>query len=161
MDAQLFRIDDRLIHGQVVLGWAHPLKTERIILCDDEVCQNEWEKNLYCTCVPPNLKTEVCTVADTTDILNSGNSQIDKTIVLVKEPRVVMDIVNRGYVPGSINLGGIHFVDQRKKYLPYIYLNQEEIDQLHWLLDKGISIYCQDVPTGKARDVLDVINNRK
>ena len=157
MDVQLFRIDDRLIHGQVVLGWAKPLKSERILLCADEVSQSEWEKELYSTCVPDHLKTLVCNVDETATILASEIHPEDKTIVLVKEPRVVMDIVNKGYVPGSINLGGLHFSDHRKKYLSYIYLNDEEKNQLHWLLDKGIQIYCQDVPTSKALDVLDVI----
>jgi len=158
MDVQLFRIDDRLIHGQVVLGWAKPLKSERILLCDDEVSQSEWEKELYCTCVPDHLQALVCNVDETTTILSTKIKAEDKTIVLVKDPKVVMDIVNRGYVPGSVNLGGLHFSDHRKKYLSYVYLNDEEIKQLHWLLDKGIKIYCQDVPTTKALNVLNVID---
>jgi mannose/fructose/N-acetylgalactosamine-specific phosphotransferase system component IIB len=158
MDVQLFRIDDRLIHGQVVLGWARPLKSERILLCDNEVSQSDWEKELYCACVPDHLKARVCDVDETASILSTKIQPEDKTIVLVKEPKVVMDIVNKGYVPGSINLGGLHFSDQRKKYLSYVYLNDEEINQLHWLLDKGINIFCQDVPTGKALNVLDVID---
>jgi len=157
MDVQLFRIDDRLIHGQVVLAWARPLQSERIILCDDEVSQSDWEKELYCTCVPDHLKAQVCDVDETASILSTKIQPDDKTIVLVKEPKVVMDIVNKGYVPGSVNLGGLHFSDQRKKYLSYVYLNDKEINQLHWLLDKGINIFCQDVPTGKSRNVLDVI----
>ena len=158
MDVQLFRIDDRLIHGQVVLGWAKQLQSERILLCDDDVSQSEWEKELYTTCVPENLKAQVCGINETTSILSTKIQSKDKTIVLVKEPKVVMDIVNKGYVPSSVNLGGLHFSDQRKKYLSYVYLNEEEIKQLHWLLDKGISIFCQDVPTSKALDVLDVID---
>jgi len=160
MDVQLFRIDDRLIHGQVVLGWAKPLKSERIILCDDEVSESEWEKELYCTCVPDHLLALVCNVDETTSLLTKITHPDDRTIVLVKEPRVVMDIVNKGYVPGTINLGGLHYSDHRKKYLSYIYLKDEEVNQLHWLLDKGIRIYCQDVPTSKAVDVLHLINKR-
>ena len=158
MDVQLFRIDDRLIHGQVVLGWAKPLKSERILLCDEEVSQSEWEKELYCSCVPNHLQALVCNVDETTAILSTKIKPEDKTIVLVKDPKVVMDIVNRGYVPGRVNLGGLHFSDHRKKYLSYVYLNDEEIQQLHWLLDKGIKIYCQDVPTSRSLNVLDVID---
>jgi len=158
MDVQLFRIDDRLIHGQVVLGWAKPLQSERILLCDNEVSQNEWEKELYCTCVPNGLQTLVCDVDETAIILSTKIHPEDKTIVLVKDPKVVMDIVNQGYVPATVNLGGLHFSDQRKKYLSYVYLNEEEIKQLHWLLDIGIKIFCQDVPTSKALDVLDMID---
>ena len=157
MDVQLFRIDDRLIHGQVVLGWAKTLKSERIILCDNEVSQSEWEKELYSTCVPEYLQAIVCNVNETTSLLAKNIYAGDKTIVLVKEPKVVMDIVNNGYIPGKVNLGGLHFSNHRKKYLSYIYLNEEEIKQLYWLLDKGINIYCQDVPSTKALDVLDVI----
>jgi mannose/fructose/N-acetylgalactosamine-specific phosphotransferase system component IIB len=51
MKVQLFRIDDRLIHGQVVIGWANYLKSNRILLCDEEIMQNGWEKELYLTCV--------------------------------------------------------------------------------------------------------------
>ncbi len=159
MDVQLFRIDDRLIHGQVVLGWAKPLKSERILLCDDEVSENEWEKELYSTCVPVGLQTMIYTVAETASFLSRGDNLRDKTILLVKDPKAVMDIVNKGYVPGSINLGGLHFNDHRKKYLPYVYLNDEEVKQIHWLLDKGITMYCQDVPTGRKYDVRDVVGD--
>ena len=156
MDVQLFRIDDRLIHGQVVLGWAKTLQSKRILLCDDDVSQSEWEKELYTTCVPPNIETLVYGVDETAQLLSTKIDAQDKTIVLVKEPKTVMDIVNRGYVPSSVNLGGLHFYDQRKKYLSYVYLNEEEIKQLHWLLDKGIRIYCQDVPTGKKYKLSDI-----
>ena len=157
MDVQLFRIDDRLIHGQVVLGWAKPLKSERILLCDDEVSQNDWEKELYCTCVPVNLEAMIYGIKETADFLTQANGKGARTIVLVKDPGVAMQIVNKGYVPGSINLGGLHFNDHRKKYLPYVYMNNEEVEQIHWLLDKGISIYCQDIPTGRKYDVREIV----
>lgn len=156
MDVQLFRIDDRLIHGQVLLGWAKPLKSDRILLCDDEVSQNDWEKELYCSCVMGNLTAMVCSVKETASILSATNDH-DKTIVIVKEPKVVMDIVGEGYIPATVNLGGIHFADNRKRYLPYVYLNTEEVNQLQWLLNKGISIFCQDVPTGKRYDMKDIV----
>jgi mannose/fructose/N-acetylgalactosamine-specific phosphotransferase system component IIB len=158
-NVQLFRIDDRLIHGQVVLGWARPLRSERILLCDDEVSENDWEKELYCSCVPASLKATVCNVDQAADFLSTKIAEDDKTIVLVKEPKVVMEIVNKGYIPGSINLGGIHFANARKKYLQYVYLNENEVQQLHWLLDKGINIYCQDVPTSKSYEVSKLIGN--
>ena len=159
MDVQLFRIDDRLMHGQVVLGWAKPLKSECILLCDDDVSQNDWEKELNGTCVPSAMKTIICNVNDTAEFLSDGNNLCDKTIVLVKDPKVVMDIVDKGYMPASVNLGGLHFSDHRRKYLPYVYLNDEEVKQIYWLLEKGISMYCQDVPTGKKYDVRDIVGN--
>lgn len=158
MDVQLFRIDDRLIHGQVMLGWARPLKSERILLCDDEISLNEWEKELYYTCVPAHMQALVLTIDETAEFLIHQIEANDKTIVLVKDPASVINLINRGYQPAKINLGGIHFNDHRRKYLPYIYLNDEEVQQIIWLLDKGISIYCQDIPTGRKYDAREVVN---
>jgi mannose/fructose/N-acetylgalactosamine-specific phosphotransferase system component IIB len=158
MDVQLFRIDDRLIHGQVVLGWAKPLKSERILLCDDEISQSEWEKELYYTCVPPALETMIFNIGETVDFLTNQIKDNDKTIVLVKDPRSVIAIIERGYQPGNVNIGGIHYDDHRRKFLPYVYLNDEEVQQIHWLLDKGVSIYCQDIPTGRKYDAREIVS---
>jgi mannose/fructose/N-acetylgalactosamine-specific phosphotransferase system component IIB len=159
MDAQLFRIDDRLIHGQVVLGWAKPLKSKRILLCDNDISQNEWERELYITCVPQELEAMICNVSETAKFCRHIEKD-DKTIVLVKDPAVVINIVKKGYLPGAINLGGIHYSDDRKKYLPYLYLNNDDIGQIQWLLEKGISIYCQDIPTSRKYDIRDIVDHK-
>ena len=49
----LFRIDDRLIHAQVVVGWGRRLRPDRIVLADDAVRAEEWEKELYASAAEP------------------------------------------------------------------------------------------------------------
>ena len=58
MPIRLCRIDDRLIHGQVVLGWARALGIGDIVLVDDDVAASGWEQDLYRMAVPPELKVE-------------------------------------------------------------------------------------------------------
>ncbi len=55
MPVELYRIDDRLIHGQVVVGWGRPLDIRFIVLVDDEVAASEWEQELYRMGVPPEM----------------------------------------------------------------------------------------------------------
>ena len=64
MSLALVRLDDRLIHGQVVVGWGHALGADRILLIDDHVSSNEWERELYRVGVPPGLEVEFSSVAD-------------------------------------------------------------------------------------------------
>jgi len=52
---ELFRIDDRLIHGQVVVGWGQPLGLKFIVLVDDAVASSDWEQELYRMGVPPEM----------------------------------------------------------------------------------------------------------
>lgn len=158
MTVQLFRIDDRLIHGQVVIGWANHLKTNRIVLCDEEIQSNGWEKELYLSCVPNNLKAVIYGLDDTLDYLSNNKSSDDKTIVLVKGPEVARKLLDRGYTPENINIGGIHFADSRHKYLSYLYLNESEVSDLEYIMEKGIKIYCQDIPTGKKYNLGELLN---
>ena len=56
MTLELYRIDDRLIHGQVVVGWGQPLDIGFIVLVDDEVAASDWEQELYRMGVPPEME---------------------------------------------------------------------------------------------------------
>ncbi len=157
MQAQLFRIDDRLIHGQVVIAWAKPLKTKYILLCDDEISHNEWERGLYLACVPEEIKVLVYNVRQTCEYLSNENIDIEKTIVIVGSPAVIIQLLKLGYKPDSVNVGGLHFMESRKQFLNYIFLSSTEIDDFKYLLDQDISIYCQDVPSGKKYQLREII----
>jgi mannose/fructose/N-acetylgalactosamine-specific phosphotransferase system component IIB len=159
MDVQLFRIDDRLIHGQVVIGWVKYLKSKRIILCDDDVVQTEWEKELYLSCVPGHLEAIVFNLNEAAAYLLNKLQQNNKTIVLVKSPIVLAKLVDTGYIPKQVNLGGVHFAENRKKVLPYLFLSPSEIECIKSLQNKGICLYCQDIPTSKKYKTSDILKD--
>jgi mannose/fructose/N-acetylgalactosamine-specific phosphotransferase system component IIB len=161
MKIQLLRIDDRLIHGQVVLGWAKHLKSKRILLCDDEVAANEWEKQLYLSCVPDNLKAVILSIKETREFLGDPATDLDKTIILIKSPQVLLQLMENGFKPGEANLGGMHYAEDRQKYLPYVFLSPQDVSDLQVLTKQGISIYCQEVPTAKRHNILEVLGSKK
>ncbi len=158
MEPQLFRIDDRLIHGQVVLGWAKRLKSKCILLCDNNISSSSWEKELYLTCVSDDLKALVYNVNETCEYINSKVDELKNTIILVNSPKVVFTLIECGYKPNTINVGGLHFMGERKEYLPYVFMDQSEISDFSNLMKQNISIYCQDVPTGKKYLFQDLLS---
>ena len=157
MAVQLFRIDDRLIHGQVVLGWAKPLNCQRIVLCDDEVVVNEWERELYTSCILDKMESLFFNTKQTASYLSDNGRDQKRTIVLVKSPKIALQVIDNGYKPNEINLGGLHYAPERKEYLPYIFLSKQEIGDIKSITAKGIPVYCQDIPTSKKYNVDDVI----
>jgi len=70
MPVQLYRIDDRLIHGQVVVGWGQPLNIRLIVLVDDDVACCDWEQDLYRMGVPPEMELKFADVATTSPACN-------------------------------------------------------------------------------------------
>ncbi len=149
MSISLVRVDDRLIHGQVVVGWVQALAVNRIVLVDDAVATNEWEQELYALGVPPGVEVVFTSVADAVEQFSRWNGSGDRVIVLVGD----VDTAARlsGAVPEitTINLGGIHDATGRRERLSYVYLSDVEAHALQTLTERGIAVTAQDVPTAR------------
>jgi mannose/fructose/N-acetylgalactosamine-specific phosphotransferase system component IIB len=122
----LFRVDDRLIHGQVVVGWGRPLGISRIVLVDDQVAASAWEQDLYRMAVTPDIEVDFVTLAGET-----------MAALHAADPVTVH----------RINLGGIHHRAGRRERLPYLYLTDEEMGRVAALEAAGAAVAAQDLPT--------------
>src|SRR5207253_1259924 len=78
----LYRIDDRLIHGQVVVGWGQPLDVGFIVLVDDQVAASEWEQELYRMGTPPEMDVYFHSVADAATSLDKYKEDTRAGILL-------------------------------------------------------------------------------
>jgi mannose/fructose/N-acetylgalactosamine-specific phosphotransferase system component IIB len=148
MSILLCRIDDRLIHGQVVIGWGRPLGINLIILVDDQVATSEWEQELYRMAVDPDIEVKFVTVAEATSHLAEWQNNGKRGLVLTGDLETMAalhkanpEIVHR------INLGGIHHRPGRRERLPFVYLTDQELRTLGTLEAQGAVITAQDVPT--------------
>lgn len=148
MSIVLCRIDDRLIHGQVVIGWGRPLGINQIILVDDHVAASEWEQELYRMAVVPEIEVHFVTVAQATAQLPQWQSNGKRGLVLTGDLETMValhdaspDIVHR------INLGGIHHRPGRRERLPFVYLTDQEMKTLTSLEQRGAVVTAQDLPT--------------
>ena len=157
MDIQLFRIDDRLIHGQVVIGWASYLNSKKIILCDDSVSVNDWEKELYLSIVPEGITPFVFSVKDTANFISDQTNDTTHAIIVVNSPMVIESMWEYGIRPRTVNVGGIHYTKGRRNFLPYLYLNETEIEAFKRCMEKGIAFECQDMPNSKRIQLADIL----
>jgi mannose/fructose/N-acetylgalactosamine-specific phosphotransferase system component IIB len=148
MSIVLCRIDDRLIHGQVVIGWGRPLGIDLIILVDDQVATSEWEQELYRMAVAPEIEVRFVTVAEAAAQLPDWQSNGKRGLILTGDLETMAalhaaspDIVHR------INLGGIHHRPGRRERLPFVYLTDQELRTLAALEQSGAVVTAQDLPT--------------
>ncbi|HET9725861.1 MAG TPA: PTS sugar transporter subunit IIB [Gemmatimonadales bacterium] len=148
MPIVLCRVDDRLVHGQVVIGWGRPLGVEFIALVDEGVAASPWEQDLYRMAVPPEIEVRFATVAEAGSQLAAWNGNAHRGLILTGDVetmaalyRAAPDVVHR------INLGGIHHRPGRRERLPYLYLTDDELRGLVALAAEGAEIFAQDLPT--------------
>ena len=143
----LYRVDDRLIHGQVILGWGRPLGIDFILLVDDQVRESPWEQDLYRMAVPAGIEVIFASRAEAAAALPQFNGDARRGILLAGEIGTVTSLAQAGVSIPSLNLGGIHHKPGRTERLPYLYLTDEELHELEQLQDSGVEVSAQDLPT--------------
>ena len=151
MPIALHRIDDRLIHGQVVVGWGQPLNIRFVVLVDDNVACCDWEQDLYRMGVPPEMELIFADVKSA--VADYARYAADRRMGIVVTPDIeTMQRLVYG-VPAirTVNVGGIHHRSGRAQKLRYVFLGPEEVVQLRAMAKSGGKVTAQDVPA--AREV--------
>ncbi|RMF64347.1 MAG: PTS mannose/fructose/sorbose transporter subunit IIB, partial [Calditrichaeota bacterium] len=95
MPIEMVRIDDRLIHGQVLVGWCPVIRPDRLVLCDDQVAACDWERAMYEE-ASPDYKTSVLSVEDTAKLLQSEAAQKERIFLVVGSPQAAEALLEKG-----------------------------------------------------------------
>ena len=161
MPIVLYRVDERLIHGQVVVGWGNSLKFDQVVLVNDQVASNAWERELYLACVPPEIKATILSVDEAAKKILQNGFEGEKTVILVDSPFDILRMTQKGVKIGSVNVGGVHSKAGRKKILPYLFLSEEEISAFKKMISGGVRCECRDVPLAEKHDLSTLLEKLK
>jgi len=144
------RVDDRLIHGQVVVGWGQPLGLGFIALVDDGVRASDWEQDLYRMGVPPGIEAIFASLDEAARRYAEWERDPRVGLVLTGDIDTVGALAARVPSLHRVILGGLHHRPGRVERLRYVYLTEEEIAKLRALVAHGVEVSAQDVPTARA-----------
>jgi PTS system mannose-specific IIB component/fructoselysine and glucoselysine-specific PTS system IIB component len=147
MGIVLLRVDERLIHGQVVVGWGATLHPDRIVVIDDELADSGWEQELYTLGLPEEVGAEFHSVAEGRLRLEAWRSGTSRTVVLTRTIDAMRRLAEGGLLRGAeINIGGLHHAPGRRQVLPYVFLSDDERAALQELAAGGVDVSARDVP---------------
>lgn len=160
MPIVLLRIDERLIHGQVVVGWGALLHPERIIVIDDELAGSPWEQELYALGMPEEMRAEFHTVADGRALLAEWQASATRSMVLTRTVDAMGRLAAGGVLRGAeVNVGGLHHAAGRRRVLPYVFLADTERAALQDLADSGVEVSARDVPGARRVDLQHLLGH--
>ncbi|HEY0778675.1 MAG TPA: PTS sugar transporter subunit IIB [Gemmatirosa sp.] len=166
MPVELYRIDDRLIHGQVVLGWGRPLDVQLIVVVDDELAASEWEQELYRMAVPPEMEVRFATVDEAARMHAALAAGRARAIVLAGDVSTMRRFVDATRATGTtagisaVNVGGVHHRAGRVQRMRYVFLTPDEEASLRALAASGVQVTAQDVPAAKPVPLFEVLAGR-
>ena len=144
------RIDDRLIHGQVVTTWVNVKNIESIIVVNDKVAGDKIQKNILAMAAPAGIKVHAFGVKQFADITKKQPIK-KRTMLLFTNSIDVLELVNYGVEIPGLNQEG------RKQLTKALSVTPEEEAAFKELLEKGIDVTIQMVPNDEKKDIKEVI----
>lgn len=157
----LHRIDDRLIHGQVVVGWGQPLDVGFIVLVDDAIASSDWEQDLYRMGVPPEMDVYFHDARSAVAAMPTYREDRRAGILLTGDVATMLRLIELGAGFTTVNVGGIHHRADRAQKLRFVFLSPDEERELRAIAARGVQVTAQDVPGARPVSLDDLLAGRE
>lgn len=154
---KLFRIDERLIHGQVVLAWSKVFSITHIVVANDNAAENSVIGQTLKMATPPGMKPSIKKVKDAIELLKDPRCEPFSILLLVDNPKDAYEIISNVKEANSLNIGNYGRLnaakDGRERMTEGLYANEEDKEWLKKILDAGTDVYVQVTPEKSKTDL--------
>jgi mannose/fructose/N-acetylgalactosamine-specific phosphotransferase system component IIB len=157
----LFRIDERLLHGQVIVGWGMRLGIDYYVVVDDELAGSGWEQEIYSAGLSDGTTAIFVSLVEALERFVELDSHEGRGALLTRGTRDMRALAEAGLLRDRrVNLGGLHAAPGRSRVLRYVHLNPDELADLRAIRDASGAVSARDLPTGSEvalEDLDDVL----
>jgi len=150
----LVRVDNRLIHGQVVEAWLPFLKVSRVVVADDEAASSPLIRAAMALAVQSAIEVQILPLAQV-DFAALSKDGV-RTLVLLRDVAAVPFAFAHGLSMEELNLGNVHFGTGRRQVSPSVFLAEAELKALQQLAEQGVRVEARAVPAEKPVALLDL-----
>lgn len=154
------RIDDRFIHGQVASFWTNTLQATRIMVANDDVAVNDVQKQVLRLAAPAGVRTSLISVERAAKQILEGRYAGQRVFVVVNSPADILRLMDLGLPITKINVGNIGGRSDRTEVKATVHLTPEEAAQFHELLDRGVEVTTQMVPSEPVTFMRDLLEQK-
>ena len=142
----LTRIDNRLIHGQIVCLWAGAVGANLIVVAHDETAENQVEQSVMRMAASSlGYDTRFFTVQKTIDIIDKASSD-QKILLICQNPHDLRRIIEGGVEIKEVDIGNLYYDKGDKKLSDKVAVSEEELKDLNYIKNHVDKIYIQDTP---------------
>ncbi len=150
----LVRVDNRLIHGQVVEAWLPHLKVSRVVVADDEAAASPLVRAAMALAVQSAIEVQIFPLAQV-DFAGVSKDPV-KTLVLLRDVAAVPFAKAHGLSVDHLNLGNVHFGTGRRQVSPSVFLAESELQSLQRLAEEGVRVEARAVPVEKPVELAEL-----
>lgn len=158
MPINVARIDDRLIHGQVITTWVKNYDIEQVLVINDKVANDKVQQSVLTMSAPAGLKVHVFGVQQFIEILKK--TPIKKRTMLLFTNSIDVDVmVSAGLELEKLNVGGMRMQNGRHQLSRAVSVTPEEEQAFKNLINKNVIVEVQMVPKDPIVLLKSLISN--
>jgi len=148
---ELYRVDERLLHGQVVVGWGERLGVDYYVVVDAELAASEWEQDLYLSSVPEGVDVLFLDPGAPEEELRRAGEREGVGCLLTRGTAAMRRLAERGFLDGvTVNVGGLRAGrDRDLRVTDYVHLSPAERDDLRVVADRAGDVEARDLPDSR------------
>lgn len=155
------RIDDRLLHGQVVTFWSNSLKATRLMVVNDGVANDEMQKSVLKMVAPSGMRTSIITKEKAATNILGKRYAGQRVMMILKNPKDVLDLMDLGLDIKEVNVGNMAKRNNATQIKKSISLTEEEFKEFDELEKRGVVLTSMMVPDEPKSYLRDYINKAK
>jgi len=148
------RVDDRLIHGQVVQAWLPELNIDEVVIPCPKAQEHRINKNLLRLSLPFEYELTVLEPARCVAYMAASSKRI---LLLMSSLQDLQPLLEDGLQIKSVNIGGMHFKEGARKLAEHVFLDAADQNTLKILNDLGIGIETRAVPSSKSISIKEIL----
>ncbi len=144
-----FRIDNRMVHGQVIETWIPYLESNRLLVVNDAIASDCLQQSIMALAVPHRVKVEFLHLSELRKALQDAN--YPNTLVLLSNCQDARKVFELGTMFKLINVGNLHYGPGKAQICPHAAVSEDDACCLHFLQDKGVELDFRCVPNDKSK----------
>lgn len=154
MSTVLARVDNRLVHGQILETWVNFTDANSIVVFNDDVYFNDLQKDIIRAFVPSYIDVVIRKLDDVPRLIEYISNENQRCIVLFFNVHDALNAYKNGLLFTKLNLGNIHCQSNSRQITPTIYLSGEDIEHLKALEGMGIKVEIKAVPQERGTSLI-------
>lgn len=143
-----FRVDNRLVHGQVIEAWLPYTGAKHLIVANDELAADSLRQQIIELAVPQRILTHFIPVHDLAITLDACG---EECFVLFGNCQDARRASNAGIIMETLNIGNLHYGPEKMQILPHVALSAEDREDLRSIQQHLVLLDFRSVPTETVR----------
>ena len=155
------RIDNRLVHGQVVVSWLSAEKANTLMVANDGIAADDFQRSILLAVSPPSIHEVILSIDDALNYVNAPEHANEQIFMLVKTPADALRLHRGGLGIGTMNVGNMAFVVGAKRVTNTVFVTPEDVANFRALKAEGVEVTARMMPTDRKNDFIDLLAKAK